>query len=150
MIERYEERLAAASGEAEEAGLGGIVVTPSPDLVYLTGYDPPPPERLTMLVVAPRSQPVLLVPELERPRALDSPLGERLEVTAWADGEDPYAAAARVLSPEGTYGVTDRMWASHVIGLQRELPGDRPPRRAQSRCACRVGQPVGAQIATGA
>src|SRR5207302_6347530 len=64
----HAERLARASRQAELAGLDAIVVAPGPDLMYLTGYGPPPLERLTALVVRPGTDPVLLVPTLERPR----------------------------------------------------------------------------------
>ncbi len=51
-------------------GLGGVIVTPGPDLVWLTGYRPTAiTERLTMLVLSPDNEPTLLVPILERPDA---------------------------------------------------------------------------------
>ena len=120
--ERYLARLARAADEAQEAGLAAILVTPSPDLVYLTGYDPPPLERLTLLALVPGRDPVLLAPELERARALHSPVGDRLEVETWSDGQDPYAAAARLLPAGDAYAATDRMWAAHLMGLQGALP----------------------------
>ncbi len=123
MANRYLERLAGVARRAEEEGVAGVLLTPSPDLLYLTGYDPPPLERLTMLAVLPGRDTVLLVPELERPRALDSPLGRKLQVLSWVDGEDPYEAAARLLPRDGTLGATDRMWAAHLLGLQAALPG---------------------------
>lgn len=114
-------RLAIAAEEAERAELAALLVTPSPDLRYLTGYDPPPFERLTLLVVAPGRDPVLLVPELERARALSSPVGERLHVTTWGDGDDPYNAAAALVPLGDRFGATDQMWAAHLLGLQRSL-----------------------------
>ena len=49
--ETRRERLAA---EAAEERLEAIVVTPSPDLVYLTGYGPMLLERATLLVITGR------------------------------------------------------------------------------------------------
>ncbi len=69
----YAARLARAAKAAGEAGLAGLLVTPGPDLAYLAGHAPPPLERLTLLVVAPGRNPVLLVPLLERPEALAAP-----------------------------------------------------------------------------
>jgi D-alanyl-D-alanine dipeptidase len=120
--DRFDVRLARAAASAGEAGLAGLLVTPGPDLGYLTGYTPLPLERLTLLVLAPERAPVLLVPALERPEALDSPAGERMEVVAWTDGEDPYAAAARLLGP-GTFAIGDQTWATHVLGLQATVRG---------------------------
>lgn len=116
-MDRYGPRLARAAEAVQEAGLAGLLVTPGPDLVYLTGHSPLPLERLTLLVVTPGRDPVMLVPLLERPAALASPAGERVEIVGWADGEDAYAKAARLLGA-GRLAVTDSTWASHVLGLQ--------------------------------
>lgn len=119
---RYAERLDRAARVAGEAGLGALLATPGPDLVYLTGHAPPPLERLTLLVVAPGRDPVLLVPLLEQRAALASPAAEGIDVVAWADGDDPYAAAAGLLPPD-RLAVTDQTWASHVLGLQEAAKG---------------------------
>lgn len=117
---RHAERLDRAGRLTGEAGLGALLVTPGPDLFYLTGHAPPPLERLTLLVIAPGRTPVLLVPLLERPAALASPAADWIEVLGWADGEDPYAVGAGLLPP-GRLAVTDQTWASHVLGLQESL-----------------------------
>jgi len=120
---RHNERLDRAAMVAGEAGLGALLATPGPDLLYLTGHAPPPLERLTLLVVAPGRGPVLLVPLLERPAALASPAADRIEVLGWADGEDPYTVGPE-LRPPGPLAVTDQAWASHILGLQ-EAAADR-------------------------
>ncbi len=122
MSDRFDARLERAAEAASAAGLTGLLVTPGPDLAYLTGYAPPPLERLTLLVVMPGRDPVLLVPALERSSALASPVGERLEIATWADGEDPYGSAARLMDNGGRFAIADRTWASHVLGLQKALP----------------------------
>jgi Xaa-Pro aminopeptidase len=113
-------RLERAATAAAEAGLGALVVSPSADLIYLTGYDPPPLERLTALVVRPGHDPVLVVPELERPRAEDAGLGEIAEFESWKDGEEPYSRLVRLLSGSERVGVADRMWAFHLLRLEAE------------------------------
>ncbi|HEX9693473.1 MAG TPA: Xaa-Pro peptidase family protein [Actinomycetota bacterium] len=122
-VGRHAERLDRAARVVGEAGLDALLVTPGPDLLYLTGHAPPPLERLTLLVIAPGRGPVLLVPLLERPAALASPAADRIEVLGWADAEDPYAVAAGLLPP-GVLAVTDQTWASHVLGL-REAAANR-------------------------
>ena len=48
----FAERLRRAAHAAQDAGLDGILVTPGPDLLYLTGYAPVAvTERKTMLVI---------------------------------------------------------------------------------------------------
>jgi Xaa-Pro aminopeptidase len=121
--DRYSVRRGRALEAAEAAGLDGILVSPGPDLAYLTGYAPLPLERLTLLVLTSSTDPTLLVPTLERP------LAERvagapglLTLRDWRDGtDDPYAIVAGMLGP-GRYAVTDRTWASHLLALERVVP----------------------------
>ncbi|MFE5871125.1 aminopeptidase P family protein [Streptomyces roseifaciens] len=119
----YAARLERAAVAAADSGLAGLIVTPGPDLDWLTGYRPPVTERLTALLLAPGTRPRLLVPALERPDAERAPAASSLSVTGWSDGQDPYAALAPLLDPQGRYGVSDNAWALHVLALQRACPG---------------------------
>ena len=117
----YAARRTRAARAATEAGLAGILVTPGPDLTYLTGYQPTAiTERLTALVVSDDAEPVLLVPVLERPDAAAA--APTLRLADWRDGDDPYAALAPMLRPGARYGISDNAWAMHVLGLQHALP----------------------------
>jgi Xaa-Pro aminopeptidase len=115
--ERFAERRRRAVQAVAEAGLAGFLVTPGPDLFYLTGYDATQLPRLTVLRLAPGAEPVMLVPRLERAAAEAAVGGGGIELVAWADGEDPYEAAGALLAP-GRFAVTDRTWAVHVLGFQ--------------------------------
>jgi len=115
-------RLRRVAEQVHQAGLAGLLVTPGSDLAYLTGYAPLPLERLTLLVVDPSRDPVMLVPELERPAAESAPGATGIELVGWRDGQDPYGIAASALR-QGRYAVTDQTWASHVLGLQRAAEG---------------------------
>ncbi len=117
------DRLRRAGEETAARDLNALVVAPSPDLAYLTGYDPMPLERPTLLVLRPGADPVMLVPELERPLAAASPVGERIELVSWSDGSDPYEAAGSLLAGAERIAVADRLWATHLLGLQHALPG---------------------------
>lgn len=115
--ERFAERRVRSVRAAEEAGLAGLLVTPGADLAYLTGHRPPPLERLTVLVLVPGSDPVLVVPALERPAAEAAPGVGGIELAAWRDGEDPYELTARVLR-SGRFAVTDQTWSAHLLALE--------------------------------
>ena len=62
----YRARMARVATDAAAAGFdGGVLVTPGPDLVWLTGYQPTAiTERLTMLFLTADREPTLLVPRL--------------------------------------------------------------------------------------
>jgi D-alanyl-D-alanine dipeptidase len=122
MATPFGDRLQRAAGATRRAKLAALLITPSADLRYLTGYDPPPFERLTCLVLRPGADPVLIVPELERPRAAASPIGDRIEIVGWRDGEDPYAELGRLLPPKGAMAVNDTTFAVHLLGFQRAVP----------------------------
>jgi len=116
-------RMERAGRAAQDAGLSGVLVTPGPDLLYLTGYAPIAiTERLTMLVLAADREPAMIVPVLERPDVESAPGRSTLTLSDWADGADPYEAAAPLLDPEGRYAISDAAWSMHLLGLQRSLP----------------------------
>jgi D-alanyl-D-alanine dipeptidase len=115
--ERFTGRRERARAAVAEAKLEGLLVTPGADLVYLTGYAPPPLERLTLLILAGERDPVLVVPALERPSAEVAPGMGGVELAEWRDGEDPYELAARVLRA-GRHAITDSTWAVHLLALE--------------------------------
>lgn len=124
--EDYLARSRRVVAAASDAGLSGVLVTPGPDLVWLTGYQPTAiTERLTVLVLAPDREPTLVVPALERPDAVAAEGVRGMRVVDWADATDPYETAAPLLRPDGTYGISDSAWALHLLGLQQRLPGTR-------------------------
>jgi len=134
-------RLDLAAAAAADSGLAALLLTPGPDLRYLTGYDATQLERLTCLVVPAagppgrpadsgaggRRGPFLVVPRLELPAAQASPAGGLgLEMIAWDETDDPFAlVAARLGAVAGPVGLSDRMWALMVLGFRDALPGVR-------------------------
>jgi Xaa-Pro aminopeptidase len=121
----HQGRLPEAARSAGDAGLDALVITPSADLVYLAGYDPPPLERLTCLVIRPGRAPILLVPRLERPLARDAGVDDLAEVVAWAETDEPYALVGRMVGRGRRLGCSDRMWAVHLLGIQGAIRGVR-------------------------
>ena len=122
--EDFAARMRRAAGDAASAGLDGLLVTPGPELVWLTGYRPTAiAERLTALVLAPEQEPTLLVPTLERPDAEAAVGAPSLAIVDWADGEDPFARAAAYVREDAVMGISDSAWAMHLLGLQDALPG---------------------------
>ncbi|MEU8691648.1 aminopeptidase P family protein [Streptomyces sp. NPDC048665] len=116
-------RMERAARCAADAGLAGLLVAPGPDMVWLTGYTPTAvTERLTVLVLTPGHDPVLVVPTLEAPDAEHAVGASALTLRDWTDGKDPYAVTAALLDGKGRFGISDNTWAMHLLGLQRTLP----------------------------
>ncbi|MGY0235114.1 M24 family metallopeptidase [Longispora urticae] len=119
------DRLDRARAAAVAAGYDALLVSPGPDLRYLTGYEALPLERLTCLVLPAEGEAFLVVPRLEKPAAEASPVGGLgVEIVGWAETEDPYAlVAARLPKGVGRVAVDDHMWAEKVFGFRAALPG---------------------------
>jgi D-alanyl-D-alanine dipeptidase len=112
-----------AAHTAADAGLAGLLIAPGPDMVWLTGYTPTAiTERLTLLVLTPGRDPVLIVPTLEAPDAAKADGAAVLSLRDWTDGTDPYAVTAGLLAGDGRFGISDNAWAMHLLGLQKTLP----------------------------
>ncbi|UGQ13040.1 Xaa-Pro peptidase family protein [Yinghuangia sp. ASG 101] len=119
------DRLAAAAKAAAAAGLDALLITPGADLRYLTGYAALPLERLTCLVVPADGDAFLVVPGLEKPAAEASPAARLgIEITGWAETDDPYALIARRLPGRpARVGVDNHMWAEKLLDFRRVFPG---------------------------
>ncbi|MEV4836828.1 Xaa-Pro peptidase family protein [Nonomuraea sp. NPDC049486] len=116
-------RLAAVREATAKAGVDALLLTPGPDLRYVSGYDAKPLERLTCLVVPAAADPYMMVPRLELPAAQASPASRLgLEFVAWDETDDPYRIAADRLGPVGKVGVADRMWAMASLRFRDVLP----------------------------
>jgi Xaa-Pro aminopeptidase len=119
----FARRMERATAQAVDAGLTGVLVTPGPDLLYFTGYQPTAiTERITLLAMQTSRDPAMIVPILERPDTEPAPGMSVVSLVDWADGSDPYAATATLLDPRGRYAISDSAWAMHVLALQRALP----------------------------
>ena len=117
------ERMSRAQAAAAAAGIDAILVTPGPDLRYLTGYDALPLERLTCLVLPSNADPVLVVPSLERPAAEASPAGASgLEIVDWQETDDAVTLVAKLLSDARRVAIDDHMWAEKVLRFRAAMP----------------------------
>ena len=65
-----------------------------------------------------------MVPRLERPAALASPIGAMgLPVHAWDETDDPYALVGSLLPQASAVALDDHMWAAKVLSLRTAMPG---------------------------
>jgi Xaa-Pro aminopeptidase len=119
--ERYAERLQRLAGLVAERALGAALIGVGPDLEYLTGYRAMPLERLTMLVVPPSADPVLVVPRLER-SAAEAAVRTPIRIATWGETDDPYRLVLASTAAGDTLAVSERLWASHLLRLQALRP----------------------------
>jgi Xaa-Pro aminopeptidase len=118
------ERLARVAEAVREAGIDALLLTPGPDLRYVTGYEAKQLERLTCLVVPGQGDPFLLVPALELKAARASPAGAlNLDMMTWAETERPFEMISKAIGRPHSVALSDRMWALHVLQFASAFPG---------------------------
>ncbi len=123
----HAERLVRVGKELAGRGADALLLGPSADLFYLTGYDAPALERMTLLVVPAQGDARLVVPALEAPLARGH-LGDLdVEVTPWDETEDPVVLVRQALAAAGVaagrLGVGDQLWSAFLLRLEAGLPG---------------------------
>jgi Xaa-Pro aminopeptidase len=116
------DRLQRAQKAAADAQFDALLITPSADLRYLTGYAALPLERLTCLVLLATGEPVLVVPTLERPAAEASGAELGIDIVDWQETDDPYAVVASLLPSFHRVGLDNHMWAEKVLRFRDALP----------------------------
>jgi len=109
-----------AALRAEE--IDAILLGPSADFRYLTGYETMPMERLTMLVLPAEGEARIVTPAFEASLA---PAGLGIEVDGWAETADPLARVVDAL-PRGVRRVAagDQLDAMFLVPLQTRLDAD--------------------------
>ncbi|MHB1414816.1 MAG: M24 family metallopeptidase [Chloroflexota bacterium] len=132
MDDEYERRWRAIQQEMAVRGTDYMLITPSADLYYTTGYAREPSERLLALLIARVGQPLFVVPRLEAAGLAN--LASFAIHKAWDEAEDPIdilAAAIRAAGPpQPVVAICEQAWAGTVLRLQEAL-GDAQYVRAQ-------------------
>ena len=121
--ERYGRRVDALRAQLVVAGVHAAVVAPGSDLAYLCGYHALPLERPTLLIVRSSGAVSLVAPLLERARATEEVLLERVDLHCYGELDDPFALAAGLLTGGApSVLVGDQMWAGFLLKLQHRAP----------------------------
>lgn len=122
-IQDLESRLQRTLQATREADLDALLISPGPDLRYLTGYDAIPLERLTCLVLGASGDTRIVVPALEASAAAASPLAQLdVEIVPWQETDDPYALTASLVPAARSVALDDHMWAVKVLALRDAMP----------------------------
>lgn len=123
MTQDYTDRLRRAQRSTGAADIDAVLVTPGPDLQYLTGYEARPRERLTCLVLPAEGTGVLFAPALERAAARAASIEELgIDLVTYQETEDPIALVSRRLDRPRRVAFDNRMWAERVLGFRAALP----------------------------
>ena len=142
MTTPFERRVSTVQASLNAVEGDAVVLSPSPNLTYLTGFEESPSERLFVLVVPRRGDPTFVVPTM-----YEEQLPARYDSRVWDDADDPLEVLAACLRDVGipsvsrdTEGVAspgpstdaeedtprilldDSMWATFVLDVQSLVP----------------------------
>lgn len=144
----YANRLAACQRRLAEHPADGVVLFPSPNIEYLTGFAAEPSERALFLFLTADHDPLFFAPELAAEQIADrTPVDD---IRTWSDAEGPADPLAAVCSELGLDGnrllVDETMWARFTqlldstlqdttFGLANELLADLRMRKDDAELA---------------
>lgn len=120
----YEQRIARVQGLMNSSGCELLVLFPSANMLYLSGFYDEPGERLLFLLVPREGEPLFLAPALYADQIRQSSPVQDIRI--WKDSDDPMAllkpALAELGSNEADVLVDDTMWAMFLLLLRAALP----------------------------
>ncbi|PHQ37884.1 peptidase [Halorubrum persicum] len=120
----YEDRLAACQKQLSVKDAEALMLFPSVDMQYLSGFTDEPMERHLFLILGENREPAFVAPELYKSHIKDDSWVD--DVRTYSDGGDPLALVAEVADDlgigEGRLLVDDRMWAQFTIDLHETFP----------------------------
>jgi Xaa-Pro aminopeptidase len=121
-VDDLDRRIRDAQAGLADTGADALILFPSRNTYYLTGFDEEPGERHLFLFVPSSGDPVFLVPELYEEQVRETVP----DVRTWADGADPTAAVESVVDElslgDGRLLVDDTMWARFTQTLREACP----------------------------
>lgn len=124
MKQVYRNRLEKVYARMRKEGVSCMLITPSPDMKYLTGYAHWADERLMAAVFAPGKEPFIIANRLYRQSLTQMPYPD---ILYWTDAEDPYTLLRQQLENRrictDVVAVDDALAAGILVPILEQLPG---------------------------
>lgn len=119
----YQNRIARAQEAMGGKNVDALLLGPSADLTYLTGFHAHDSERMNLLIVPAHGEPSLVVPVLES--SLVGEAASLAPVHSWNEQESPSKLAASLMGDVSgkTIAVGNKLWSSFMLRIQAEAPG---------------------------
>lgn len=124
----FERRTRVCQEQLHDRGATAIVLSPSQNLYYTTGFDEEPSERHLFFILPATGEPVFLVPDLYGEHVRDASWVE--DVRTWSDDDDPLTLLETVIEESSIERddagnhilVDDTMWAQFTQDLRDVFP----------------------------
>ncbi|MDR3191999.1 MAG: Xaa-Pro peptidase family protein [Treponema sp.] len=119
--ELYQKRWDRAREKMREENLTALLLVPTTDLYYLTGFRGHISDRFTAFLLTLEGA-FFLYPVFEKNR-INRELLDSAECLPYRDGEDPYGTFIDLLpQKDGPVAADTRIWGSVLLALQERLP----------------------------
>ena len=117
----HKQRLNKTLKLMNETGVSSLLITPGPNLRYLTGYKAKNLERLTCLVLQNDEKPAIIVPKLEKLATMDSDISELdIQIITWEETESAFSKVKNRYD-NGLVAVDSSMNATKLLQFQEHL-----------------------------
>jgi len=117
----FAQRISRAQDELKTRKLDLLVVEPSTNFQYFTGYNPGRSERLILLMVPASGAPVIVCPSFEVERIKRNTVIS--DARGWEEQENPWNVVAKAAGPSGVVGIEPTTSYQSYRRLSRTLPG---------------------------
>jgi len=116
----FSQRIQRAQDELKARKLDLLVVEPSTNFQYFTGYNPGRSERLILLMVPASGAPVIVCPSFEVERVKRNTVIS--DARGWEEQENPWNLVAKAVGPSGVVGIEPTTSYQSYRRLSRTLP----------------------------
>jgi len=116
----FARRIERAQEELKTRKLDLLVVEPSTNFQYFTGYNPGRSERLILLMVPASGAPVIVCPSFEVERIKRNTVIS--DARGWEEQENPWTLVAKAVGPSGVVGIEPTTSYQSYRRLSRTLP----------------------------
>lgn len=123
-VQSYNTRLSSIREKLEKENLDGLLLFPSPNQYYTTGFRTFPGERLLLTVIPKSSDAFFIAPKLYESQIRSE--ASIVNIYSWTDEENPYEILKELLEERGIdrgrFAVDDTMWALQLLSISKVLP----------------------------
>ncbi|MTI47388.1 M24 family metallopeptidase [Sporosalibacterium faouarense] len=120
----YKFRLDYVREKMKKEDIDGIVLFPSSNLYYMTGFKTFPEGRLLLAVLPVEGEPFFVAPKLYESQIKKDSYYQ--EMILWKDEENPYEVLKNTMEEKGIdkskLAVDDTMWAEQLLHMAEVLP----------------------------
>src|SRR6267378_1825713 len=117
----FSQRIQRAQDELKSRKLDLLVVEPSTNFQYFTGYNPGRSERLILLMIPVGRAPVIVCPSFEVERIKRNTVISYAR--GWEEHENPWTLVGKAAGPSGVVGIEPTSSYQSYRRLARTLPG---------------------------